>query len=438
MGIVKDRGRYYWVKRVPKRFAGLVVGKDGKPVTQVRQALHTDSKVEAQAKAAQVEVARMAEWEALAMGDSGSARAHFEMAQRLAQVRGFQYQTLSTLLEAPMDEVLERVKDVQKPRIEGKPIENPAVIKAVLGAVPNVLPNLSGVLNEYFDLTKTRHLRKSEAQKHRWILSKRRAVENFLAATFPKNSPPIDQITRADALRFRTWWSNRIEVDGLAAQTANKEFGHLAEIWGTWAELTGNDLPNPFSKLALDGEKRDQRPSFSRDWVKDRLLDPEAFTTLNPEARDILLIMINTGLRPSEISDAPLEDFCIQENIPHLKIAPNGRELKVAHTRRDIPLLGVSLEAARRIVARGGIQKYARKASGWSALVNKYLSNNGLKETPKHTAYSLRHYVEDALLAAGVDDRVRADILGHKYHRPIYGDGGGLLGRRNALEKIAL
>lgn len=433
MGIVNDRGRNYWVKRVPKRFAGFVVGKDGKPVTQVRQALHTDSKLEAQAKAAQVEVARMAGWEALAIGDSGSARAHFDMARRLAQVRGFQYQTLSTLLDAPVDEVLERVKDLQKPRVEGKPIENPAVIKAVLGAVPNVLPNLSGVLKEYFDLTTTRHLKKSEAQKHRWVLSKRRAVENFLAATFPKHSPPIDQITRVNALRFRTWWSNRIEVDGLAAQTANKEFGHLAEIWGTWAELTGNDLPNPFSKLALDGEKRDQRPSFSRDWVKDRLRDPKAFATLNPEAKDILLIMINTGLPPSEISDAPLEDFCIQENIPHLKIAPNGRELKVAHTRRNIPLLGVSLEAARRIVARGGIQKYARKASGWSALVNKYLSNNGLKETPKHTAYSLRHYVEDALLAVRVHDRVRADILGHKYHRPTYGDGGGLLGRRKAL-----
>jgi hypothetical protein len=33
---------------------------------------------------------------------------------------------------------------------------------------------------------------------------------------------------------------------------------------------------------------------------------------------------------------------------------------------------------------------------------------------------------------------VRADILGHKYHLPIYGDGDGLAGRRAALEKIAL
>jgi len=55
-----------------------------------------------------------------------------------------------------------------------------------------------------------------------------------------------------------------------------------------------------------------------------------------------------------------------------------------------------------------------------------------------HTCYSLRHYVEDALLAAGVDERVRADILGHKVNRPRYGEGGGLKMRLDALNKIAI
>ncbi|MEP1327014.1 hypothetical protein [Pseudophaeobacter sp.] len=64
--------------------------------------------------------------------------------------------------------------------------------------------------------------------------------------------------------------------------------------------------------------------------------------------------------------------------------------------------------------------------------MNKYLSNNHLKESPLHVAFSLRHYVENALLAAEVDDRVRADILGHKYN------GGALEGRHLALEKVAL
>lgn len=434
MGIVKDRGRYYWVKRVPKRYLGLVRGSDGLPVSQVRQALHTDSKAEAQAKAAQIEVARQAEWEALAAGDSGSARAHFEAARKLAQVRGFQYRSLDALLGSPIETNVERIRSLGTP----DNLASAEIVRAVLGGVPIVLPDLNGVLTEYFDLTKTRHLTKSESQKHRWTLSKQRAVKNFEVAVFPSHSPPIDQIVRADALKFRTWWSVRVEDEGLAAQTANKDFGHLAEIWGTWCELTATNLVNPFSKLTLDGATETQRPSFSRVWVRDRLLSKGAFATLNDEATDIFLVMINTGLRPSEITDAPVEDFCTQDNIPHIRVAPNGRELKVAHTRRDIPLLGVSLEAARRIVARGGIQKYSRKASSWSALINKYLGNNGLKETPRHTAYGLRHYIEDALLAAHVDDRVRADILGHKYHRPIYGDGGGLAGRRAALEKIAL
>lgn len=149
-------------------------------------------------------------------------------------------------------------------------------------------------------------------------------------------------------------------------------------------------------------------------------------------------MMINTGLRPSEILSCPVDDFCLNADIPFLRVAANGRELKQRHTAREVPLLGVSLAAAQRIVARGGVTRYLHKANTWSSLVNKYLDNNGLKESPQHTAYSLRHYVEDALLEAGIDDRVRADILGHKYARPVYGSGGGLEMRRAALAKIAL
>lgn len=134
----------------------------------------------------------------------------------------------------------------------------------------------------------------------------------------------------------------------------------------------------------------------------------------------------------------PLRDFCIEDPIPFLRVAPRGRELKQRHTAREIPLLGVSLAAAQRIVAHGGIQRYLHKATHWSNLVNKYLETNGLKETSAHTACSLRHYVEDALLTAGIDDRVRADILGHRYKRPDYGLGGGLAFRRDALKRIAL
>ena len=37
---------------------------------------------------------------------------------------------------------------------------------------------------------------------------------------------PVDQITRADALKFRKWWSARVE-GGMKIESANKDFGHL-------------------------------------------------------------------------------------------------------------------------------------------------------------------------------------------------------------------
>lgn len=109
MGIVSVRGRFYWVKRVPKRYRGLVVGEDGKPIEQVRQALHTDSKVEALAKAAQVEAARLAEWEALRLGDSESARKNYLIARKLAEARGLSYKPIDDLAAGDIVDLVNRV-----------------------------------------------------------------------------------------------------------------------------------------------------------------------------------------------------------------------------------------------------------------------------------------------------------------------------------------
>lgn len=112
---------------------GYVLGKDGQPVSQVRRALHTDSKIEAQAKIAQIEASRMAEWEAMEAGDSGSARAHYKAAKKLAQARGFQYRSLNTLVDGPVDELLARLKDVRRPDGSSTPLEGSEVIRAVMG-----------------------------------------------------------------------------------------------------------------------------------------------------------------------------------------------------------------------------------------------------------------------------------------------------------------
>ena len=310
-----------------------------------------------------------------------------------------------------------------------------------LGGVDVALPPLRIVFQEFVELTKTKRIRKSDRQRRLWFLPRERAVGNFETALPRCAQAGIDKITREDALAFRAWWARRVENAETRAETANKDFGHLSQIITEWAEVKGHhDFENPFARLRFDlsVDAVATRPPFSRDWVTNKLLAPGAFEGLNEEARDAFFVLINTGLRPSEVLSCPRDDFHIDSSIPFIRVAPHGRELKQRHTARDIPLLGVSLEAAKRIVSRGGITRYFDKANGWSSIVNKYLENNGLKETSSHTVYSLRHYVEDALLQEGVDDRVRADILGHKYKRPNYGSGGGLKMRWEALAKIAV
>ena len=57
MGVTEDRGRFYFVMRVPKRYLKV----DSR--SQVRQALHTDSRSEAIRKAPAIEEQFIAYWE---------------------------------------------------------------------------------------------------------------------------------------------------------------------------------------------------------------------------------------------------------------------------------------------------------------------------------------------------------------------------------------
>ena len=171
------------------------------------------------------------------------------------------------------------------------------------------------------------------------------------------------------------------------------------------------------------------------------ILAPGALDGLNDEARDILLAMVNTGAGPGEIIGLEIATSASITNSRISKSGPNDvRSLKTAHglRAREIPALGVSLAALRRLQAAGGCSRYRGKSSGWSATVGKYMRANGLLENERQVPYSLRHSFEDRLLDAVCDERIRADLMGHKYARPNYGAGGRLPRVTAEIAKIAL
>lgn len=183
-------------------------------------------------------------------------------------------------------------------------------------------------------------------------------------------------------------------------------------------------------------ERKKERPSFSRDHIRNVLI-PHNYKTISPECKYLIYIMADTGARIKEIVGLEDEDINLQADIPHIHIRPNNiRQLKTKPSVRTIPLVGSALQAFREM--NGPFKHYLGRSDRISATTNKYLSENGLFPTSDHTLYSLRHSFEDRLTAVEPPEKIQAILMGHKYNREKYGEGATLEQKHKWLQKIVL
>ena len=421
--MIKQRGNNYLLKRrVPRRYRSV----------EAREAiwisLHTDSESVAKIKAPIAWNEMVQAWEAKLRGDGADAEARFDAAKDLAATRGFRYMPVARVAKLPSDELLRRVEAVSVSK--GEPNRSEAA--AFLGAESEPRISISRALELYWALSKDKTLGKSPTQIKKWRNPIKQAIRDFIDVVGDK---PMSEITRDDVRAFRDWWMERLETEDLHPSTANKNMDHFGKVLKLVNEEKRLDLALPLGKLRLDEGEKNTRPPFSVAWIKGRLLASGALDGLDPEARAIILVMINTGARPSEIAALQAATILLDGGVPHIRIEPDGRKLKTKHARRVIPLTGVSLEALKS--HRVGFPRY-RAQEGLSKVVNDYLTAHGLRETPAHSLYSLRHSFEDRMLKAGVDERIRRDLMGHRLGRERYGEGADLEHLHNLLQAIAL
>lgn len=119
-----------------------------------------------------------------------------------------------------------------------------------------------------------------------------------------------------------------------------------------------------------------------------------------------LLMLINTGARPSEIAGLKVKHVALGEGTEAISILPDGRTLKNRNSARTIPLAGVSLRASR--LAMQAAQERGAEPDDWlfpryavggilSAAMNRFLrAHNLLPESA--VAYGLRHGFEDRMI----------------------------------------
>ncbi|NYS26921.1 tyrosine-type recombinase/integrase, partial [Rhodobacteraceae bacterium 2376] len=416
----------YLYKRVPKRYAAV------EPRKFVWVSLHTDSPAVAKTKEGATWAQLVAGWEAKLAGDSADAEARFQAARELAAARGFRYMRAEEVARLPLEELRDRFKAVSGFR--DKP-DAPDMVEAAatLGGAKEPPITLSKALELYWTLAKDKTLGKSDDQLRRWKNPRIKAIRNLIAVIGDK---PIHDITGDDMLDFRNWWMERLEDEELTPNSANKDLIHIGSVLKTVNKMKRLGLVLPLTDLSFkEGDAR-KRPPFSTTWIREKLLAKGALDGLNPEARAILLVMVNTGCRPSELAALTAKTIRLNHNVPHIAIEPEERQIKSRHARRVVPLLGVSLEAMRAFPE--GFPRYRKSSASLSATVNKFLRGNGLMESDDHTLYSLRHAFEDRMLAAGIDDRIRRDLFGHRLTRERYGDGASLEHQQTLLQPTAL
>ncbi|WP_417209492.1 DUF6538 domain-containing protein [Antarctobacter sp.] len=422
------RGSTYHLKRrVPTRYAKVERRQF------VYMSLKTDSLTVAQRKAEDVWDQLLAQWEALLKGDTNLAKVRYEAAQDLAKARQLRFMPAEEVAKLPLPEIVERVEMSVGP--DGK--INDQKGEAFLGAIEKPGLTMTECLEIFFELDKEEAARRSPNQNRVRANNFKRAIRNFITVV---GDVEIQQLSRDHMMELRESFWLRVQAGEVSLTTANKEMKVFGTVLRRVNEMTMLGLDLPLKKLAFRGAEETTRKPFSTTWIKRTLIDGDHLDGLNAEARAIVRLIINTGLRPSEACGLLEDEICLASPIPHIEIKPREggdrvRAVKTRSARRTLPLVGVSLAAAREFPK--GFPRYYDKP-GLSATVNKYLRERGLMETPEHSLYCLRHSFEDRMLMEGIDERLRRDFLGHRLDRERYGSGGDLDFRQRELKKIAL
>lgn len=433
--LLKRGGKYHYKRRIPSE----VILLDTRGVF-VQQSLKTEDLAEARAKRDILERADDEFWSSLILGENAdTASTRYAAARKRVEALGFTYRHPPEISSSEsFDTILRRIETVMSTQT-AKPIT-----QAVLGGIPKPVVTVSGAFDLYKDQIAAHEIiGKSPAQRKKWEMVKQLAVNYFNEIVEDKD---IQKITRDDALKFHRFWVDRVApakgVPTHSASIGNRMIGNMRVLYSAYFKYLGEDnRTNPFANLGFNERQKISRPPFSVEWIRDVIMRPGALATMNEEGRGVVLALIETGARPSELCNLTADAIVLDHEIPHLKIEPrydpeDRREIKTQSSIRDVPLVGVALEVFRK--HPNGFPRYKDREASMSAALNKFMREHDLFPSTKHKVYSLRHSFEDRMKEAGLDTELRRILMGHTVDRATYGSGGALKWRQQELLKVAL
>jgi integrase len=426
--LTKRNGHWQFARRVPAEYAhldkrGVIKHSTGIAVAKDRRGIRAGKAADAMNRELE------AYWRGLVEGKAQEAAQRYEDARRRARLLGFDYAETAELAARPTLEILQRLEILVGKGL----VEDPTARAAVLGTEQRPIVRLSEVFPKFEAYTRNEVKDMSPNQLRRWQNGYMLAITDLIDVVGDK---AVSDITHNDILDYIEWLDGRIDEEEIVAKTANKYIGHNSKMIKTINQRMRLGLRDLFSGLRLQGVKQTRRPSFAIDFVKSKLLADGALMGLNDEARRVVMLIADTGLRLSEAVNLNETTVFLDCEIPYIKVLPDGRRVKSQDSIREIPLVGTALAAMK--LQPKGFPRYVDKGASLSAYVNGFLLDNGLRPTPKHTVYSLRHTFKDRLIAIEAEEYMIEALMGHADDHPKYGEGPSLELKQKWLHRIAL
>ena len=422
---LKQKGRWWhYYRAVPREF-GDVEKRD-----LISFSLKTGDFTEAKRRAAQISAEMEQDWrDTKARGVSLCAQDAAERYRAAAVVQlqsGFASKTSRELSDA---DLLDRLRCL----IDGS--HSQPEQKAVLGLVGKPELSLADAFDRFWRYIQDEWMQVSHDQQRVKRNVYLKAMRNFETAV---GVVPFHQVERHHAVAFRGWWVERLKAKGLKPYTGNREINSLRRMFSVNFDIDGQSMPNPFSGVRLKETAEVARIPLSTEQIQ-ALLEPGVLAPLHEDFQRLFRLLINTGMRPVEAIGLELGDVNLDHDVPHVHLCKNAvRGLKTDHSKRLLPLLGVSLKATEELVAAGGWGKRLGKNMYATSIINRSLRDSGIVTDKRQSLYSLRHWFQDQLTKRDVVDRAQAQLMGHKFQRPKYGYGKDLGELRDIIAPFAI
>ena len=252
---------------------------------------------------------------------------------------GFEYLENNQLLSQSAEKRLERLEALLSARLEN----DVTAQRRCCGTQPQPLvPDSRKCFVEYEAIIQEELKKFSPNQLRVWRNSRIRVVKELVDVTGDK---PVTELTDDDGLDYVEWWRERVLAEEVQAGSANKSMGMLSRMLKEISIRRRLKIPEIFRGLRLRSEGTNVRKPYDPTFIQDKLLAEHALDGLNEDARLVVYVLADTGLRPSELVNLQPSAIHLDAEIPYVEIVPDGRVLKTKDSRREIPLVGAALAA---------------------------------------------------------------------------------------------